>query len=249
MLAGQRFQGRMYYGTQAGVLYLVPQTPDGAVRTHFEHVAGPSGQCWSFAPMNDPDTPGRAVLLATCSSALYAIEGTKAVTIKESKDLTFRANSALVSRLDPSRVWIGLFDGIASFRWAKGRWIDEGRVEGTDAEIRSLFENQDGSIWGGTSGSGLFRLVPASTPGPGTERPAMRIERLGEKDGLPPGGVAVVNVGGVPLLPPGPKRHGCSGTTPPDASSSAIPRSTTWSARTSPATSASWSAIRKVACI
>ena len=124
----------------------------------------------------------------------------KAIPIKKTADLSFRPNVLLVSKVDPTRVWVGLFDGLASFRWIDGRWIDEGRVEGADFEIRSLFEEQDGSIWAGSGSDGVVHIRPVSRPARGAARPATHVERFGTNDGLPVGGVFVNNVKGTPIF-------------------------------------------------
>ena len=81
--------------------------------------------------MTDPDKSGPHRPCSSRAETACTTSGTtKAVPIKKTADLSFRPNVLLVSKLDPTRVWIGLFDGLASFRWIGGRWIEEGRVDG-----------------------------------------------------------------------------------------------------------------------
>ena len=104
-------------------------------------------------------------MTAACSDGFFEIVGGRtAVPIKSPADLSFRPNTLNVSRVDPSRVWMGLFDGLASFRRVDGRWVDEGRVEGIDSQVRSVFENADGSLWAGVleGGHGVLRVTFAS---------------------------------------------------------------------------------------
>ena len=108
----------------------------------------------------------------------YEITGTHATPIKALANLSFRPNVLRVSRVDPSRVWIGLFDGLASFRWQDGRWIDEGKVEGVTEQMRSLFENADGSLWVGTNNDGAMRVNFASPPVTGAPRPAATLRAV-----------------------------------------------------------------------
>ena len=95
---------------------------------------------------------------------------------------------------------MGLFDGLASFRYVDGRWIDEGRVPGISAEVRSLFENPDGSLWAGTAGTGILRVTFTSRPAPGQSRPALTMESFGVAHGLPEGGGQVLDIAGSPLF-------------------------------------------------
>ena len=100
---------------------------------------GAGNQCWAFATMVDP-AAGRSAMPLACGDGLYHIQNVRAIPIKKTKDLSFRPNSLVVSGADPTGLWVGLFDGLASFRWAHGRWIDEGRIEGVNDEVRFVFE-------------------------------------------------------------------------------------------------------------
>jgi signal transduction histidine kinase/CheY-like chemotaxis protein/ligand-binding sensor domain-containing protein len=195
-----RFDGRLYAGLQSGAAVLVPRSQDGKTAAHFKYIEGTGTQCWWLAKMTDPARTDRSALLLACGEALYDIRNDKAIPIKKTADLSFRPNVLLVSKPDPTRVWVGLFDGLASFQWIDGRWIDEGRVEGADLEVRSLFEEQDGSLWAGTGSDGIAHIALASRPAQGAARPAAHVERFGTSAGLPAGGVWVTNVNGTPLF-------------------------------------------------
>jgi signal transduction histidine kinase/CheY-like chemotaxis protein len=200
VLAAVRFDGRLFLGHQAGGSYLAP-SPD-LTPAHFEKIVGVGAQCWAFQRMADPRV-GPPALAVACGDGLFEVAGTRATPIKAPSDLSFRPNALAISTVDPTRLWIPLFDGIASFRRVAGKWIDEGRVAGIGDEVRSLFENTDGSVWAGTAGNGVLRLTPESRPGPNVPRPAMRVEHFGEANGLPPGGVTVTRVGEAPIFSAG----------------------------------------------
>jgi len=200
VIVAVRFDGRLYLGHQGGAAYLAPSldpTP-----AHFEKIVGVGAQCWAFERMVDPRV-GPAAVAAACGDGLFEVAGTRATPIKAPSDLSFRPNALTISTADPTRLWIPLFDGIASFRRVAGKWIDEGRVEGIADEVRTLFENPDGSVWAGTAGNGVLRLTPESRPAPNVPRPAMRVQRFGEADGLPVGGVTVTRVGDAPIFSAG----------------------------------------------
>ena len=200
VLAAVRFDGRLFLGHQAGAAYLAPSS--NLTPAHFEKIVGVGAQCWAFERMADPRV-GPAALAAACGDGLFEVAGTRATPIKAPSDLSFRPNALTISTVDPTRLWIPLFDGLASFRRVAGKWIDEGRVEGIADEVRTLFENPDGSVWAGTAGNGVLRLTPESRPGPNVPRPAMRVEHFGEADGLPAGGVIVTRVGDAPIFSAG----------------------------------------------
>jgi hypothetical protein len=198
--AATRLNARLYLGLQSGAAFLVPASPDGVTPAHFERIAGAGNQCWAFLTMVDPAAPGRSATPLACGDGLYEIQNSRAIPIKETKDLSFRPNCLVHSRADPTRLWVGLFDGLASFRWVNGRWLDEGRIEDVNDEVRYLFEDADGSVWAGTAGTGALHVVMASKPGREVERPATRIERFGTNEGLPAGGTSITDVKGVPLF-------------------------------------------------
>ncbi len=199
--SAERVNGRLYVGLQAGAAYLTPATDSRPAR--FERLAGAGSQCWAFASIKDAKGKRPAAVVAACGDGLFEVRGATAVPIKAPSDLSFRSNVLTVSTLDPTRLWIGLFDGLASFRWVDGRWIDEGRVDGIDAQVRSIFENPEGSIWAGTQDAGIYRVSFTSRPGPTSVRPPARVEHFGEAQGLLPGGVLVTRVGDVPVFETG----------------------------------------------
>jgi signal transduction histidine kinase/CheY-like chemotaxis protein len=199
-----RHEGRLYVASQTGLQYLVPASGPGA-RAHFEQAGAVLNQCWWFTTLSEPEGR-RSRFIVACSSGLYEIVGEKVTGIHIRTDNSFRPNVLLVSKLDPTRVWVGLFDGLTSFRLQDGRWINEGNIEGADAEVRSLFENPDGSLWAGSQATGAMRINFDTRPAPGIPRPAAHIERFNATHGLPKGGAAVEQVGGTPYFTVGSER-------------------------------------------
>src|SRR4029450_4845137 len=143
VLAAVRFDGRLFLGLQSGASFLAPSS--GLTRAHFEKIAGVGVQCWAFERMADPRV-GPPALAVACGDGLFEVAGTRAIPIKAPSDLSFRPNALTISTADPTRLWIPLFDGIASVRRVAGKWIDEGRVEGIAHGGRTLLENPRGSV-------------------------------------------------------------------------------------------------------
>jgi signal transduction histidine kinase/CheY-like chemotaxis protein len=195
---GIRHEGRFYVALQTGARYLVPST--GSTPARFEPVEhAPPAQCWALTevPLEGRQTPA---LLLGCSEGLYEIRGTVATAVKTPVDLSFTVFSMKVSAADPSRVWMGLREGLTSFRFERGRWVDEGRIPGVSEPIRTLFENRDGSVWAATETQGI-RLVRFGTkPAPGAPLPASTIESFGTAQGLPEGGVTIADLDGEPYF-------------------------------------------------
>ena len=199
-----RHRGTLYITTENGVQYLRPR-PDTLQRgtaslqwSEFRSVPGISTQSWWFASMDDLDGGGGSSLLVATSDGVYEVDGDKATLVRGSVGRTFNAAVLLRSKQDPSRVYIGLFDGFASLRRVGGRWVDEGRVNAIADEVRTIVEASDGKLWLGTGATGILRVdFSKGQLRPGGLLPEEpKIERFGTAHGLPQGGVAVQQVGG-----------------------------------------------------
>jgi signal transduction histidine kinase/CheY-like chemotaxis protein len=199
-LAMTRFEGRLYVGTQTGVSYLEPATAKGQTARFARVEGGAVAQCWSFQTMTDPSGRHGTILTVACTNGPLQIHGTRATPLTRPGDEQIRTAVALRSRVDPTRLWFGLFDGMASYRWADGKWSSEGRVPGVPEQVRTLYENPDGSLWAGTPDEKLVRVTFASLPMAGQARPATTIERFGEPQGVPLEGSSVERIGDAPIF-------------------------------------------------
>lgn len=194
-----RHDGRLYVASGLGVFYL--RTSGGRDLGEFVQVQGVRNQVWWFARFEDPAANRPPELLVAGSDGLYRIEGDRAFALKAPADGTFRASVLLQSRFDPKRVWVGLFDGLAAYRWRDGQWLDEGRLDGVSDQVRTLHENPDGSLWLGTQATGVLRVTFQPGTAPGTPPwDGARVERFGVEHGLVPGGVFINPVGGAPFF-------------------------------------------------
>ena len=190
----RRFGGRLYAATGTGLLYLAHT----ATGPRFERIPPIVGQCWWLTEFQAPDERAPRFLVA-CTEGLFEVEGTRVRPIFAPDDTSFRPTSLLQSAIDPSRLWVALFDGLMSFRRTGGRWVQEPRVEGLQAEVRTLFENPDGSLWAGTLNTGLLRVTFDQPPAADATRRTARLERFGTEHGLH-GGVFVMDVHGTPYF-------------------------------------------------
>ncbi len=104
------------------------------------------------------------------------------------------------SPVQPGRYFGTHLNGLCSWRRVDGQWVYEGDWDGLDGELRSLVAEADGTLWTSTPNEGVLRIVPA----PGGPA-ALRIERLGEAEGLPVNRkrVWLTPVGGAPLFQTG----------------------------------------------
>ena len=151
-----RHRGRFFVATQTSVAILEPA--QGARSARFVPIPGLNvQQCWWFAEMLDPAGVRPPTLAVACTSGLNEITATGGRPITDPRDLTVRPAVLLASKVDPTRLWVGMFEGLMSARLVNGQWSLEGLVDGITEQVRSLYEDADGNLWLGTQ-EGLARF-------------------------------------------------------------------------------------------
>ncbi len=194
-----RHQGRLYSAAGQGVYLLQPKAA-GSAFPKFVKLPGLSSQTWDLLEFQDPAGKRGPDLLAAASDGVFRIDGDKASVIVPSVSRSFNASALLKSKTNATRVWVGLFDGVASLRYVDGRWENEGRIAGITEQVRSLVEGDGGVLWCGTQSSGLLRLQFDPAGLAGAVRPSPRIDRFGVAQGLPAGQVWAFGAGGRPTF-------------------------------------------------
>jgi signal transduction histidine kinase/ActR/RegA family two-component response regulator len=198
-----RFDGALYAGTAKGLFRLEREPAPGAGAEdvnpgfgplwRFRKMGGYAGQVWNLLPY-------RGRLLAATNRGVLDFRGTRPVQVLFSgNDLD--ALCLLPSRRDPGRIYVGLSTGVAALRFNGRTFREEARWNNLKAEVRSLAEREDGSLWAGTMAAGVLRIVPPGRGGPREPQ----VERFGTAQGLPSqlhafvrvlGGAAVVTTHG-----------------------------------------------------
>lgn len=77
---------------------------------------------------------------------------------EERIDTVYHASGNILKQdpLDEHRIWIGIYPtGLASFYYEDGKWIDEGKIENTDLDIRAICFDKDYNLWAGTTESAI----------------------------------------------------------------------------------------------
>ena len=207
----RRHAGTLYVASSRGVYYL--KTTGAApgpgmsrqANASFAPVAGisPTVQSWWLESVDDPSGRGPSQLLAATGDGVYRIEGDKAVLILESVTGSLQPAVLHLSKRNPGRVFVGLFDGLASLRLDGGTWVFEGRVQGVGDEVQSMVEDVDGRLWLGTTTGGIVRIdFWSSAPGGADASLPLnpRVERFGVAHGLPQTAVNVAWAGGKPYF-------------------------------------------------
>ena len=167
-----RHAGTLYVATSRGVYYLRPRAPrprrDAAAG---ERVIRPGRR----------DQPDRPVLVARIGGRSVRARPVAVARRHRRRRVPDRgrqggADSRVGGRVvagrgaasleeEPGRVFVGLFDGLASLRLDGGKWVFEGRVHGVSDEVRSIVEDIDGRLWLGTPTGGSSNRLRSSAPG------------------------------------------------------------------------------------
>ncbi|MBI3131484.1 MAG: response regulator [Acidobacteria bacterium] len=159
-----RHKGTFYAATSMGVFRLVTGA-EGTFR--FIPIPQIQGQTWAFLDW------GYRLLVAN-QKGVYELHGHQARLVRPSGQ---QSGFLLRSTLDPSRVFVGLQDGLASMRDQGGVWVDEGKIPHITENVRTLVEAPDHSLWIGTWAEGFLRVrLQGTTP---------QVERFGLAEGLP----------------------------------------------------------------
>ncbi len=195
-----RHRGRLYIATGLGVYYLqthpqraqtrkfAPEEEALPRQSVFLPVQGINAQSWSLLAV-------REALLVATPFGVYQIADDNATFMKESVSGGFAALTLYRSPSDSSRVFIGLYDGLAVLRYKHGRWLEEGRVAGIHEPIWSIVENVQDELWLGTESQGVLRVELANDP-----LRAVQVERFDYRQGLPRGWVGVYAASGRPVF-------------------------------------------------
>lgn len=128
--------------------------PTGPAAPRFSRVEEIEPPVWAFVDL------GHA-LLVTGRDGVFAVHRGR---VRRIASYGATPTSLLRSRREPDRVYVGLADGLASVRFAAGRWMDEGRVDGVDETITSMAEAAGGELWVVARSYRVMRIVVEAAP-------------------------------------------------------------------------------------
>jgi signal transduction histidine kinase/ligand-binding sensor domain-containing protein len=145
-----RHEAIVYVGTSLGVFYFDDRT------STFVPIRGflpGNHQAFAFLPVGHR-------LLAATGTGVYEITPSSATLVRSNtRGTSFNPVSLHRSRQDTNRVFVGLFDGIASLRLnSAGHWVDEGRIGNIQTYILRIVEPEPGVLWLGTADTGPMRV-------------------------------------------------------------------------------------------
>lgn len=162
-----RHRGILYAGTDQGLFRMDSKSSGGC---RFFQITGLKGYVWSFVAQGEN-------LFASTFDGLYEVKGKSARPVWHSQSTAYYT---MFSRKDPSRLYIGLQNGVTSLRRMGTRWVDEGKIQNLNVHARSFHEEEDGSLWVGTFSQGVVHISF-----PNGRQGKVVVERFGTEQGLP----------------------------------------------------------------
>ena len=165
-----RSDGRLWAATSLG-LY-------GGVGNKFERIDGLPSPAWVVRQPTITGSP----LLVGASRGVFAVR--PAASTDEPLDISEvlvarHAYDLVPSLQDDNVIWAGLEDGIAALIFEDGQWRTSG-PKPIGAQVRSIAQDDEGSLWLGTLVNGLARIRSPDPSNPTTDA----IEWFGEEQGI-----------------------------------------------------------------
>ncbi|MBE0675736.1 MAG: hypothetical protein IH591_13835, partial [Bacteroidales bacterium] len=139
------FQGNLYLGTNQG-LYMTP-FESSATAADFQLVKNTAGQVWTLEEFDGQ-------LLCGHDKGTFIIRGLNAEKICNEPG----AWKYIPVNDNPGMLIGGHYRGLVLLRKTDNQWKFYRKVEGFEESSRYLFQDQDGHIWIGHGGRGIFRI-------------------------------------------------------------------------------------------
>ena len=188
----------IYIATGSGIFYSKDnEIEQGYSVNRFYPVKGKFEQSWGFLYFFIPDkhlkkkdenllqklntlkTPSsnEALLLIATSRGLFQLENNKSKLISDYPKI----HKVYQYSRDPSKVILGLFNGVAVLDYANGEWKDLGKQFNINEQIRIIEEDSLGNLWLSARYKGLYEI---RNPFKINDKPFQVIYH-GEEKGLP----------------------------------------------------------------
>ena len=161
------FEGNLYLGTNQG-LFVTPFDSISPSRD-FELVENTAGQVWTLEEFDGQ-------LFCGHNKGTFLVNGRTAMKICDEEG----AWNYIELKDNPELLIAGHYRGLVLFKKLNNKWKFFKKIEGFEESSRYLFQDQDGYIWIGHSGKGIFKIRLSEDDGAITE-----VIRYTNEDGLP----------------------------------------------------------------
>ncbi len=185
----------LYVSTGSGVYY-TPRKSDQVDYSinNFKPVKGRFEQTWGFlyfiSPSSDFNTLFNKImdetskynpsskdvmLLVASSTGLYQLIHDKSILISDYSGI-FKIYQY---KKDPSKIFLGLNNGIALLSYSNGKWNDHGIQYLNNDKIHQLIEDSLGNLWASAGYKGVYKIQDP------LDKDKVKIRIFDENDGLP----------------------------------------------------------------
>ncbi len=181
----------LYVATSLGLYRMRP--PGGKLEAHLggriEALASRGAPFWSLLAGDRLGLPGVPAggLPGVAAGGLPGVlvggtDGVYQLRDRELAEVTTTHNAFVLypSSSRPGVVFFGDMSGTGVLEFRNGRWVDAGRLEGVDKEIRSIAEDGTGRLWLGTRYDSVLRVTLA----PGREVRVGSVKAFGADEGF-----------------------------------------------------------------
>ncbi|HEY4800391.1 MAG TPA: triple tyrosine motif-containing protein, partial [Bacteroidia bacterium] len=145
-------------------------------------------ECWDLLSFHSENYSS---LLVATNEYIYSIDDQKHV----SNLMHYGPWKLYRSKVNPSRIFLGLDNGFASIYWDGKKWIDEGPLSQIKESVRSITEDKDGSIWlGHLTGAIKINFKNNSGVRKNADSTLYTYKKYATESGLPDGNVEMENL-------------------------------------------------------
>ncbi|HEV7763914.1 MAG TPA: diguanylate cyclase [Thermoanaerobaculia bacterium] len=95
-------------------------------------------------------------LFVATGEGVFILDDDRARRIDDTEELV--VYNLLHSQHDPNRIWAALKNGLGTLRRDGNSWHFEGPIAGTPPYLRTMIEDEEGTLWAGSIFNGVLRL-------------------------------------------------------------------------------------------
>ncbi|MGD9977297.1 MAG: ATP-binding protein [Bacteroidales bacterium] len=166
-----KLNGYLYVSTGTGIFYTT--TSDNSFSLNqFSRVAGRFEQAWEYLYFQPPRYSSEhyqqhpaersaykamqnTILLVAARTGIFRLSGAESYRISGYEGISTLYQSVR----DPTKVFVGLTNGVAQLSYRNGKWVDDGLKFGINANIIDIVEDSTGALWISTRYRGIFRVL------------------------------------------------------------------------------------------
>ena len=146
-----RYMGKVYIATSKGVYYLKTRFDDNRNNLNFTSE--------KFIPVKNLISDCNRFFVTREGLLVSAIDGLYIIKNDEAKKILKGHFEPIVrSKKYPDIIYLGKINGLSALNYKNGKWIELGQLANLKDQIRTIAEENDGTLWLGTDYFGTFKV-------------------------------------------------------------------------------------------